>query len=153
MFIQRESYVTRIKSTESVINNTKCKSTASKYLPIKNQVLLSLKMHRKTGSSDAIDTLHRLGHGLSYSETLSVKDNWAEWSQYKSNLIPSNIISGVPTAFLLDNMDWKNKSIRRSSNETHHTNCIGHVKFKICSKSISYGKMKYGMRSLFIIFA
>ena len=25
---------------------------------------------------------------------------------------------------MLDNIDWKNKSIRGSSNETHHTNCI-----------------------------
>ena len=66
-------------------------------LPSKDQVLLSLTMHRKTGSSDVVDTLHRLGHGISYSETLLVEDKWAEWSQYQSNLIPSNIISGVPT--------------------------------------------------------
>ena len=66
-------------------------------LPSKDQVLLSLTMHKKTGSSDVVDTLHRLGHGISYSETLLVEDKWAEWSQYQSNLIPSNIISGVPT--------------------------------------------------------
>ena len=35
-------------------------------LPSKDQVLLSLTMHRKTGSSDVVDTLHRLGHGISY---------------------------------------------------------------------------------------
>ena len=93
-------------------------------LPSKDQVLLSLTMHRKTGSSDVVDTLHRLGHGISYSETLLVEDKWAEWSQYQSNLIPSNIISGVPTTLVSDNIDWKNKSIRGSSNETHHTNCI-----------------------------
>ena len=55
---------------------------------------------------------------------LFVEDKWAEWSQYQSNLIPSNIISGVPTTLVSDNIDWKNKSIRGSSNETHHTNCI-----------------------------
>ena len=81
-------------------------------------------MHKKTGSSDVVDTLHRLGHGISYSETLFVEDKWAEWSQYQSNLIPSNIISGVPTTLVSDNIDWKNKSIRGNSNETHHTNCI-----------------------------
>lgn len=59
-------------------------------------------MHRKTGSSDVVDTLHRLRHGLLYSETLFV--NWVEWSQYESNLIPSNIISRVLTTFALDNM-------------------------------------------------
>ena len=55
---------------------------------------------------------------------LFVEDKWAEWSQYQSNLIPSNIISGVPTTLVSDNIDWKNKSIWESSNETHHTNCI-----------------------------
>ena len=46
-------------------------------LPSKDQVFLSLTMHRKTGSSDAVDTLHRLGHGISYSGTF-VEDKWAE---------------------------------------------------------------------------
>ena len=32
-------------------------------LPSKDQVLLSLTMRRKTGSSDVVDTLHRLGQG------------------------------------------------------------------------------------------
>ena len=58
-----------------------------------------------TGSND---TLHRLGHGISYSETF-VEEKWTEWSQYQSNLIPSNI-SGVPTSLVSDNIDWKNKS-------------------------------------------
>ena len=43
-----------------------------------------------------------------------------------SNLIPSNIISDVPTTLVLDNIDWKNKSIRGSGNKTHHTSCIQH---------------------------
>ena len=47
-------------------------------LPLKDQVLLSLTMHRKTGSSDVLDTLHRLRHGISYSETLFVQDKCAE---------------------------------------------------------------------------
>ena len=88
-------------------------------LPSKDQVLSSLAMHREIGSSDLVDTLH----GRSYSETL-VEYKWAECSQYQSNLFPSDIISGVPTKFVSDNVDWKNKSIRGSSNETHHTNCV-----------------------------
>ena len=80
-------------------------------------------MHRKIGSNDVVDTLHRLGHGILYSETLFVEDKWTEWSQYQSNLILSNLISGVPTTLVSGNIDWKNKSIRGSSNETHHANC------------------------------
>ena len=93
-------------------------------LPSKDQVLLSLTMQRKTGSSDVVDTLHHLGHGISYSETLCIENKWAEWSQYQSNPILSNIISGVSTTLMSNNIDWKNKSIWRSSNETYHTNCI-----------------------------
>lgn len=33
--------------------------------PSLDQVLLSLKMHRKTGSSGVVDTMHRLGYGIS----------------------------------------------------------------------------------------
>ena len=50
-------------------------------LPSKDQVLLSLTMHRKTGSRDVVDTLHCLGHQIAYSETF-VEDKFAEWSQY-----------------------------------------------------------------------
>ena len=91
--------------------------------PAKDQVILSLTMHRKAGSSDVVGTLHCLGHGKSYSETF-VEEKWAEWSQYQSNLTPSNNISGVPTTLVSDNIDWKNKSIWGSSTETHHANCI-----------------------------
>ena len=47
-------------------------------LSSKDQVLLSLAMHRKVGSSDVVGTLHRLGHGIVYSEALFVEDKWAE---------------------------------------------------------------------------
>ena len=84
-------------------------------LRLKYQVLLSLTMHRKIESRDVRDTLHRLGHGISISETLFVEEKGEEWSQYQSNLILSNIISGVPTRLASDNIDWENKSIRESS--------------------------------------
>ena len=48
-------------------------------------------MHRKTGSSDVIQTLHKLGYGISYTETLFIKDKWADWAKSQSTIIPSNI--------------------------------------------------------------
>ena len=62
--------------------------------PSKDQVILLLPMYRKTGSSVFVDTLHHLGHKISYSETFAA-DNWNEWSQYQSNLILPNFISCV----------------------------------------------------------
>ena len=44
----------------------------SNTLPSKDKVLLSLAGHRKTESSDVVDTLQRQGHGKSRSETLFV---------------------------------------------------------------------------------
>ena len=35
---------------------------------------LSLTMHRKTGSSDVIDNLHKFGYGVFYTETLFIED-------------------------------------------------------------------------------
>ena len=46
--------------------------------PSLDQALLSLVLHRKTGSSDVIDTIHKLGYGISYTETLFIEDKWAE---------------------------------------------------------------------------
>ena len=45
-----------------------------------DQVLLSLNTYHKTGSSTIVDDLHKLGHGISYTETRFTGDKWAEWS-------------------------------------------------------------------------
>ena len=47
-------------------------------LSSRDQVFLSLTMHRKIASSDVLGTLHRLGHGILYSEALFVEDKLAE---------------------------------------------------------------------------
>ena len=66
-------------------------------------------MHRKTGSSDVIDTLHKLGYRISYTETLFIEDEWDEWAEAQSTIIPSNITVNIPTTLVADNIDWENK--------------------------------------------
>ena len=44
------------------------------------QVLLSRNTYHKTGSSTIVDDLHKLGYGISYTETRFTEDKWAEWS-------------------------------------------------------------------------
>ena len=78
-------------------------------------------MHRKTRPQGVVDTLHKLGHGISYTEAMFIEDKWAEWAS-GSTEIPSNIHKGLPTTHIADNIDWKNKGI--SCNETHNTNSI-----------------------------
>ena len=90
--------------------------------PSLDQVLLSLILHRKTCSKDILDTFHRLGLGISYTEALFIENKWAEWDKKQNSCIPVNIAKGVPTTMVADNIDWKNKCI--SGKETHNTNCI-----------------------------
>ena len=59
--------------------------------PSFSQLLLSLTIYRKTGSSEVITDLHRIGHGLSYTETKFIEDKWAKWSENQSKLVPNNI--------------------------------------------------------------
>ena len=103
-----------VQNIESLMPNAK---------PSLDQALLSLTMHRKTGSSAVVNTLHHLGHGISYSKTVFIEDKWAEWGRNCSSDIPSNILRGLPTTHVADNIDWKNKELS-GYNETHNTNSI-----------------------------
>ena len=91
--------------------------------PSLDQTLLSLTIHRKTGSSNVVDTLHKLGYGISYTETVFIEDKWAEWAESQSSIIPSNIKPGIPTTMVADNIDWENKSLT-GQDQTHNTNSI-----------------------------
>ena len=90
--------------------------------PSLSQVLLSLTMHRKTASSNVVDTIHDSGHGISYTETIFIQDKWAEWITRQSKLLPSNMTKERETTHILDNIDWENVNI--SGVQTHHTNSI-----------------------------
>ena len=80
-------------------------------------------MLRKIGSSDVIDTLHKLRYGISYTETLSIEDKWAEWAEAQSTIISSNIKVNIATTLVADNMDWENKDLT-GKEQTHNTNSI-----------------------------
>ena len=90
--------------------------------PALSQVLLSLNMYHKTGSSVVIEDLHKLGHGLSYTETKFIEDKWAEWAENESTIVPSNIEENIVVTRIVNNIAWKNKDIR--GKETRNTNSI-----------------------------
>ena len=52
-------------------------------------------MYHKTGSSVVIEDLHKLGHGLSYTETKFVEGKWAEWAENESTIVASNIEENI----------------------------------------------------------
>ena len=99
--------------TETLITNVK---------PSISQVLLSLNICRKTGSSEVITDLHRIGYRLSYTDTKFTEDKWAKWSENQSKLVPNNIDEDSIVTLVADNIDWKNKTFK--GEETHNTNPI-----------------------------
>ena len=72
--------------------------------PSLSQVLLSLSMYRKTGSSAVTDCLHKFGNGISYTETKFIEVKWQEWSEQQRSL------------------DWKNKD--HKDKKIYNTNSI-----------------------------
>ena len=82
------------------------------------QALLSLNMYSKTGSKGIVEDLSRLGHGISYTQTLSVQNMWAQWTDNQLSYIPSNVWKGEMVTHVFDNNDWKNNNVQRT--ETHH---------------------------------
>ena len=85
------------QNIESLLPNTK---------PSLDQALLSLTMHRKTGSSDVIDTLYKLGYGISYTVTLFIEDKWTQRAEAQPTIIYSSIKVNIPTTLVADNRDW-----------------------------------------------
>ena len=83
---------------ETLISNAK---------PSLSQVLLSLNIYRKTGSSEVITDLHRIGHG---------------WSENQSKLALNNIDEDSIVTLVADNIDWKNKTFK--GEKTRNTNSI-----------------------------
>ena len=103
-------------------------------------VLLALILHRKTGSREVLDILHRLGYCISYTETLFTEDVWAEWDREQNSQIPANISRGIPTTLVADNIDWKNKTTMGAGEKTHNTNCIL-IQHKVLSENLESCKV------------
>ena len=76
------------KGKERKYTNLYIKSMLPNSKPALDQVLLSVSLHAKTGSQDVVDTVHRLGYGISYTDTIFVQDRWAEWSTNRCSIIP-----------------------------------------------------------------
>ena len=71
-----------------------------------DQFLLSLTLHRKTGSSDVVGIFNRLEYGVPYTELLFGLNIWAKWASKQKTHIPSNVKKGLYTTHIADNIDW-----------------------------------------------
>ena len=117
--------VTRLSPSKAVKTVKICENIES-WIPSRkpslSQVLLSLTLHRATGSSNVVKDILHYGHGISYDETIFIQDKWAEWCEKQSSLIPSNIESRKLVTHVVNNIDWESKSL--TGDQTHQTNSI-----------------------------
>ena len=56
--------------------------------------------------------LHRLGHGLSYTDTKFIENKWVEWSKKQSKLVLNNFREGVLVTHVIDDTDRKDKTLK-----------------------------------------
>lgn len=82
------------------------------------QKVLSLVLHRMTGSKEAVNYVHKLGHGISYNRVSEINDTWSRSSTKYDNVF----LKGLPLHSTIDNNDGRQDTIT-GSGTTHHTNC------------------------------
>ena len=75
-------------------------------------------MYRKTGPSVIVHDLHKIGHGILYTGTKFIENNWGEWNDNTSSIVPANIKQGVVVTHVVDNIDWKNKNFKGKRHTT-----------------------------------
>lgn len=101
---------------------TDIESLAPNATPSLNQVLLSLSEYSKTGSSNVVTDLSRLGHGITYTDAKFIEDKWAEWVDKSTKLVPPNVKAKTTPTYVFDNIDFDNKNFH--GKQTHNTNNI-----------------------------
>ena len=70
-----------------------------------------------------MEDLHKMGHGISYTESQLTEDKWTKRSSKQSTIIHPNISKGMPTTIIdVDKINWKNKDL--DFPETQNTNSI-----------------------------
>ena len=71
--------VVRLSKSKSIKVNKICQNIEAlvpNAQPRLSQDLLSLNMYCKTGSKSIVEDLSRLGHGISYTQTMFIQDVW-----------------------------------------------------------------------------
>ena len=82
------------------------------------QIMLSLTLHRITGSKESVNYINKLGHGISYNNVSKMNDIWSR-SLHKVN---QKFIKGMPIHSTIDNNDGRQDTLT-GSGTTHHINC------------------------------
>jgi len=75
--------------------------------PTTTAINATITLHGMTKSKVLVDSFHKLGMGISYSNVLLLRDVWAMHDLYRC----SEITEGVPCISIIDNDDFRNDTL------------------------------------------
>lgn len=87
-------------------------------------VNLGLTVYGMTRSKDLVDTLHKSGVCISYSDALLLYDHWALKDVEVSGTCPPEIADSKPAVVIVDNDDFKLDTMTGSAAGAHRTNVM-----------------------------
>ncbi|KAL8608806.1 hypothetical protein ACOMHN_059488 [Nucella lapillus] len=87
-------------------------------------VNLGVNVHGMTRSKDLVNTLHKSGVCISYSDTLLLYDHWALKDVEVSETCPPEIANDRPAIVIVDNDDFKVDTTTGCATGAHRTNVI-----------------------------
>lgn len=85
---------------------------------------MGVNVHGMTRSKDLVDTLHKSGVCISYSDTLFLYDHWALMDVEASATCPQEIADDKPAIVIVDNDDFKIDTMTGNASVAHRTNVM-----------------------------
>ncbi len=74
--------------------------------PTTTSINASITLHGMTRSKELIDSFHKLGMGISYSNVLILRDAWTLHDLDRCSVCPDAIAEGQPSISIIDNDDF-----------------------------------------------
>ena len=76
------------------------------YVMTTTSINASITLHGMTRSKELVDSFHKLGMGISYSNVLVLRDAWTLHDLDRCSVCPDAIAEGQPSISIIDNDDF-----------------------------------------------
>ena len=92
--------------------------------PTQTATDLSITAHGLTKNKELIELLYKHGVGISYKDTLMLRDFWTYNDLINSHFCPVEIPEDVPCVVIVDNDDFKSDTLTGEATSAHRTNVM-----------------------------
>ena len=89
--------------------------------PTTTAINATITLHGMTRSKELVDSYHRLGMGISYSNVLLLRDVWTMHDLERCSVCPDEVAEGKPSISVIDNDDFHNDTLT-GGGTAHYTN-------------------------------